>query len=54
MISFGKMKLPDVASLMTEKTFPVSFFDKPGLKIAWYFTGIAAEITAAIFPVKYH
>ena len=45
------MKFLDVASLLTEKTVPV-FSDIPALKLGRYFTGIAAEITAAIFPVE--
>ena len=45
------MKLPDVASLLTEKMVPV-FSDTPALKLGRYFNGIAAETTAAIFPVK--
>ena len=45
------MKLPDDASLMTEKTVPISS-DTPALKLGRYFTGLAAETTGAIFPVQ--
>ena len=47
------MKLPDVASLLTEET--VAFFsDIPALELGRFFTGIASETTAAIFPVQRH
>ena len=54
-MSFGKMKLPDVPILLTEKTVPI-FSDIPALKLGRFlhFTGEAAEITATIFPVKHH
>ena len=42
------MKLPDVATLLTEKMFNV-FFDKPALKLGQQFTGTAAETTSPIF-----
>ena len=45
------MKLPDVASLMTEKTVAVSS-DIPALKLGRYLTGIAMEANGAIFPVQ--
>ena len=51
MISFGKMRLPDVANLLTEKMFN-SFSEKPALKLGQQFTGTAAETTSHIFPVK--
>ena len=35
---------------MTEKTVAV-FSDIPALKLGQYFTGMAAQTTAAIFPV---
>ena len=53
LISFGKMKLPDVASLLTEKLFTV-FSDKAALKLGQQFTGSAAETTSRIFPAKHH
>ena len=31
---------------------PGFFSDIPALKLGWYFTGIAAETTAGIYPVK--
>ena len=45
------MKLPDVASLMREKTVPI-FSNIPALKLDRFFTGIAVEVTAAIFWLK--
>ena len=51
LISFGKMKLPDVASVLTEKMFTV-FSAIPALQLGRHFTGTVAETTSAIFPVK--